>query len=149
MLLLKMGIYQILLISLKQCLLQNFFNKDVFKMILQIPLPRSELYTLLLHWQVRWKLKPAEDSPKLKQTIDGKILPKTVILVKLLIHLTFASFCLFDLNRSGFWCTAPWLKWFQYCLKPVGWDSPLHRLTNLRSALSRSCNTQGRNSSRH
>lgn len=97
-----MGICQILLIFLKQCLLQNFFNKDVFKMILQIPLLQSELYTLLLHGQVRWKLKPAEDSPKLKQTIDGKILPKTVILVKLFIHLTFASFCLFDLNRSGF-----------------------------------------------
>lgn len=84
-----MGMQQILLILLMHWLLQHFFNRDAFQTIPQIPPPQAEFHTLLLHGQIRWKLKPEEDPPKLKQT-EGKIFPQTDILMKLLIHL-----CLF------------------------------------------------------
>lgn len=82
--------------------------------------------------------------------MEEKIFLKTLIPVRLFMHLTFVfSGFFFNLNRSSFGHTAPWLRWFQDFLRPTGWDQPLHNLTNLRFAFSRSCSPQGRNSPRH
>lgn len=133
---------------LSAMLTATFLHLGCFLNNLEITLPWSELHTLLLHEQIRWKLKPEEDLSKLKHTMEGKIFPKTVILVRLLMHLTFAFSGFLYLNKSGFGHTAPWLRWFQDSLRPAGWDQPLCNLTNLRSAFSRSCSTQGKNSPR-
>lgn len=78
--------------------------------------------TLLSYGHIRWKLKP-ETSPKPRQTWKRKVFPKPVLPLDPFIHPTFASFCLHYLSRSGFWHTAPWLRWFPFSPRPVSWDN--------------------------